>query len=173
MGTSLEGPPRRIHRRRRVEGMPNPAFRNLKEILDFAIRREVEAAQGYGDMAARASTPGLRELLLDLKGEEENHRRLLESMASEGLPEAAVPAGEDMGLVDAMDEAPLAADMTFQELLIFAARKEKRAVELYAGLARRPELAAHRKVFDFLAAQERTHKLKLEAAYEERVLTED
>jgi rubrerythrin len=153
--------------------MPAPSFRSVKEILAFAIRREVEAAQGYDDMAARASTPGLRELLLELKGEEENHRRLLENVASEGVLEAAAPLAPDMGLSDALADVPLAADLTFQELLIFAARKEKKAVELYVGLARRPELAAHRKVFDFLAAQERTHKVKLEAAYEERVLTED
>jgi rubrerythrin len=152
--------------------MPEPSFRSLKDILAFAIRREVDAAQGYGDLAARASAPGLRELLLELKGEEENHRRLLENMASAGFPEAARPA-PDMGLSDALADIPLAADMSFQELLIFAARKEKKAEELYTALARRPELAGHRKVFDFLAAQERTHKLKLEAAYEEHVLTED
>jgi rubrerythrin len=156
--------------------MTKPRFRTLKDVLTFAIRREVEAAQGYGDMAARASssTPGLRELLLDLKSEEENHRRLLEEMTSTGkLPEAAPPPLPDLGLSDAQEDVPLAPDLTMQELLIFAARKEKTAMDLYTGLAGRPELAAHRKIFEFLAGQERAHKLKLEAAYEERVLTED
>ncbi len=153
--------------------MPEPAFQSVKDILTFAIRREVEAAQGYGEMAARASTPGLRELLLELKGEEENHRRLLMKVASGGISEAAAPLPPDMGLIDALEDIPLAPDMTFQELLIFAARKEKKAEELYTSLALRPELAAHRKVFEFLTSQERSHKLKLEAAYEERVLTED
>jgi len=153
--------------------MPEPAFQSVKDILTFAIRREVEAAQGYGEMAARASTPGLRELLLELKGEEESHRRLLENMASGGISEAAALHPPDMGLIDALEDVPLAADMTFQELLIFAARKEKKAEELYTSLALRPELAAHRQVFEFLASQERSHKLKLEAVYEERVLTED
>jgi rubrerythrin len=155
--------------------MTEPNFRSLKDVLAFAIRREVEAAQGYGEMAARASAsaPGLRELLLELKSEEENHRRLLEGLASTGkLPEAA-PSLPDLGLSDAQEDVPLAPDLTFQELLIFAARKEKKAMDLYAGLARRPELAAHRAIFEFLTGQERAHKLKLEAAYEERVLTED
>ncbi len=76
-------------------------------------------------------------------------------------------------LSDAQDDVTLAPDLTTQELLIFAARKEKAAMDLYTGLAGRPELAAHRKIFEFLAGQERAHKVKLEAAYEERVLTED
>jgi rubrerythrin len=124
-------------------------------------------------MAAQAATPGLRDLLLELKSEEEKHRRLLKKIKVarlEGAPADRVP---DLGLTDALADLPLAPDMTFQELLIFAARKEKKAEDLYAGLARRPELAAHRKVFEFLAGQERTHKLRLEAEYETHVLSED
>ncbi|MGD1010043.1 MAG: ferritin family protein [Candidatus Aminicenantales bacterium] len=153
--------------------MPDRRFESLNDILAFAVEREIEAARGYGRMAAQAKTPGLRDLLLELKGEEEKHRRLLKKIKAappEGTASASVP---DMGLSDALTDLPLAADMTFQELLIFAARKEKKAEDLYAGLARRPELAAHRKVFEFLAGQERTHKLKLEAEYETHVLTED
>jgi rubrerythrin len=153
--------------------MPDRRFESLSDILAFAIEREIEAARGYGRMAAQAATPGLRDLLLELKGEEEKHRRLLKKIKVaplEGVDAASVP---DLGLSDALADLPLAPDMTFQELLIFAARKEKKAEDLYAGLARRPELTAHRKVFEFLAAQERAHKLKLEAEYETHVLTED
>jgi len=153
--------------------MSNPRFRNMKDILAFAIQREIDAADGYGRMAAQASTPGLRNMLLELKGEEENHRRLLENVTAAGLPKAAVPLALDMGLSDALADVPLVPEMTFQELLIFAARKEKKAADMYAGLALKPELSAHRKLFEFLAGQEGTHKLKLEAEYEKYILTED
>ena len=153
--------------------MPHPTLESLGDVLAFAIRREVEAAQGYAEMAKRATTPGLRTLLLELEGQEKEHRRLLENVAAAGLPASPEPLAPDMGLSDALDDVPLDPDMTFQDLLIFAARKEKRAEDLYAGLARRPELAPHRRLFEFLAGQERTHKLKLETEYENRVLTED
>jgi len=78
-----------------------------------------------------------------------------------------------MGLSDALADVPSAPDMMFQDLLIFAARKEKKAADLYAGLAVRPEVAAFKKLFEFLAGQERAHKLKLEAEYEKHVLSED
>ena len=152
--------------------MAERRFRSLGDILAFAIGREIEAADGYGALAGRASTPGLRDLLLELKGEEENHRRLLETMPVGRWGEAAAPV-EDMGLSDALADGPFTPDMTFQELLIFAARKEKKAADLYAGLAGRPEAAAYRKVFEFLSGQERTHKARLEAEYEKHVLTED
>jgi len=152
--------------------MAEPRFRSLGDIIAFAIGREIEAADGYGGLAEQASTPGLRDLLLELKGEEENHRRLLETMTAGQWGEAVAPV-EDMGLSDALADVPFSPDMTFQELLIFAARKETKAAELYAGLAGRPEAAAYRKVFEFLAGQERTHKAKLETEYEKHVLTED
>ncbi|MGZ4886144.1 MAG: ferritin-like domain-containing protein [Candidatus Aminicenantales bacterium] len=152
--------------------MAERRFRSVGDVIAFAIGREIEAAEGYGGLAAQASTPGLRDLLLELKAEEENHRRLLETMSLGGGGMPAAPA-EDMGLSDALADEPLAPDMTFQELLIFAARKEKKAADLYAGLAGKPEAAAYRKVFEFLAGQERTHKAKLEAEYEKHVLTED
>jgi rubrerythrin len=152
--------------------MPDPRFQSLSDVLAFAIQREIDAASSYGRMAGMTTTPGLRQLLIELKGEEENHRRLLEGMTVERLAEPAVPVA-DMGLSDALEDIAPAPDMTFQELLIFAARKEKKAEDLYAGLARRPELAEHRNVFEFLAGQEGTHKLKLEAEYEAYVLSDD
>jgi rubrerythrin len=153
--------------------MPAPRFKNVSDILAFAIKREIAAADGYARMAEQAEMPGLRALLLELKGEEEHHRELLEGMTEAELAKAAVPPVEDMGLSDALADEPLDSNMTFQELLIFAAKKEKKAEDLYAGLARLPEAAAQRRVFEFLAGQERAHKLKLEAEYERHVLSED
>ena len=153
--------------------MRDKRFKNVGDILAFAIRREIEAADGYGRMAVMAKTPGLRELLLEMKGEEENHRRLLEGLTAAGLASAVPDSAPDLGLSDALEDVPLEPDMNFQDLLIFAARKEKAAVELYEALGRRRGLEAHRNVFEFLAGQERTHKLKLETEYEKRVLTED
>lgn len=152
--------------------MAERRFRSVADIIAFAIGREIEAADGYGALAAKASTPGLRDFLLELKGEEENHRRLLETMTF-GPPGGSPAPVEDMGLSDVLADVPLTPDMTFQELLIFSARKEKKAAELYAGLAGRPETAGYRKIFELLAVQERSHKAKLEAEYEKYVLTED
>jgi rubrerythrin len=63
--------------------------------------------------------------------------------------------------------------MDFQDLLIFAAKKEQKAMELYSDLADKSKKKEQKKLFDFLAMQEKSHKLKLETEYEKHVLWED
>jgi|APFre7841882590_1041340.scaffolds.fasta_scaffold118029_1 rubrerythrin len=153
--------------------MPHRRFRSVADIIAFAIEREKEAADGYGHMADLARTPGLREFLLFLRQEEEAHRRLLEELTEEeidGLVPAFVP---DLQLIDYLAEETIGADMSLQELLIFAAQKEKKAVELYDTLARMAAASGRHRLFEFLAGQERAHKLKIEAEYEKNILQEN
>ncbi len=153
--------------------MPHRRFGSVADIIVFAIEREKEAADGYGRMADLARTPGLREFLLFLRQEEESHRRLLEGLTKEeldGLAPAFVP---DLRLIDYLAEENLADEMSLQELLIFAAQKERKAAELYDTLARMAEASSHHRVFEFLAGQERAHKLKIEAEYEKSFLQEN
>lgn len=153
--------------------MSEPRFQSVADIVAFAIEREIEAARGYGRMAAMARTPGLREFLGSLKAEEETHRRLLEGLTEEsirGLAPAFVP---DLRIVDYLVEERPDADMSLQDLLILAAQKEKKAIDLYEHLARMAEASGQQRVFQFLAGQERAHKLKIEAEYEKHVLQEN
>lgn len=153
--------------------MSQRAFDSVEDVIAFAIEREKEAAAGYGRMAGLTTTPGLKELLLALKGEEEAHRELLEGLTEAQLKEMAAGFRADLRLVDFMVEERLSTDMTLQELLIFAAQKEKKAVELYTALSRMAKNPAQRGVFEFLAGQERAHKLKIEAEYEKIVMPEN
>ncbi len=153
--------------------MPSHVFGSVADIIAFAIEREKEAAEGYGRMAGLAATPGLKELLLSLRGEEESHRKLLEGLTNAQIADLSPAFTPDLGLVDLTVEEPVAPDMTLQDLLLFAARKEKRAVELYEKLAGMARSEAQRGVFEFLAGQERTHKLKIETEYEKLVMPEN
>ncbi len=153
--------------------MPHRRFRSVSDIIAFAIEREKEAADGYGRMAGLARTPGLSGFLLSLRQDELSHRRLLEELTEEelkGLVPAFVP---DLRLIDYLVEEKLSDDMSLQELLIFAAQKEKKAAELYDTLSRMAEASGRRRLFEFLAGQERAHKLKIEAEYEKSFLQEN
>lgn len=148
-------------------------LRSAADAIAFAIAREIAAAETYGRMADRAGAPGLREMLLFLRGEEEAHRRLLEGLTPDQIGRLEPSFVPDLGLVDALADEPLATDMSLQKLLIYAARKEKQAVDLYEALARTAEAEGQRNLFVFLAGQERDHKLKLESAYETHILQEN
>ena len=147
--------------------------RTVRDVLQFAIRGEIEAAKGYGEMARKTKTPGLRTMLLELESEEQSHKKLLEDLdAGKVMP---LPTGEivDLRISDYLIEGPLDEGSSLQDLLIFAAKKEAKAVELYTRLLGECPLPEQRRLFEFLIQQEKSHKLKLEKEYETYILQED
>jgi rubrerythrin len=148
-------------------------LRNYEDIIKFAISREEAAIDTYGDMSEKTKTPGLRELLLELQGEEKNHKKLLEDISEEQISSFNSEEVIDLKISDFLTEEPPSEDMTFQDLLILAAKKEQEAVELYSKLSDDTNNEELKKLFDFLISQEKSHKLKLEKEYEKHVLGDD
>ncbi len=153
--------------------MSRPKLDDFCAVLAFAIGREIDAAEGYARLAARAAAPGLRGLLLDLEGEERKHRALLEGLTAGGAASLASEAVPDLGLTDALPAEGTGPDMTLQDALVFAAKKEAAAIALYSGLARSVRDPGLRDLFEFLTDQERAHKLRLEDEYERQFLPEN
>ena len=145
----------------------------FNDVVRFAIKREEAAIKNYGEMMDVAKIPGLKKLLQELQEEERNHKKILTDL-TEGKIESYEPEKViDLKISDYQEEEPLDPDMDFQELLIFAAKKEQQAIELYSGLAGKVEEEKLKKLFLFLIEQERNHKLKLETEYEKHALKED
>ncbi len=148
-------------------------MKSYDDIIKFAIQREEAAIKAYGDLSETAKTPGLKEMLLELQSEEKNHKKLLQDITEEQI--ASFPKEEviDLKISDYLTEEPPSEDMNFQDLLIFAAKKEQDAVELYTKLREGAESNELKELFDFLIIQEKSHKLKLEKEYEKYVLEWD
>jgi rubrerythrin len=152
----------------------NPsAFSSANDILEFAIKREEEAARSYGEMAAQAKTPGLKELLGSLEKDEINHKRLLQAVEKGRIEFLKTKDAADLKISDYLAEENLQPEMNFQDLLIFAAKKEQKAAALYEDLAKKATRREQKELFEFLVKQEKSHKLKLESEYEKHVLQED
>ncbi len=145
---------------------------NFEDIIQFAIQRERDACRAYGEMSEIAETPGLRKLLLELQAEEKKHRELLQDITSEDIENLETHKVVDLKISDFLTEEPPTPDMTFQDLLIFAAKKEQQAVELYTSMKAAVNSDELKKMFDFFIEQEKEHKLKLETEYEKHVLEE-
>ena len=142
-------------------------------IVRFAMEREEDAIKIYGKMIEIAETPGLKELLAELQGEERNHKKLLQGLTEEKVEFLKVEDIIDLKISDYLVEEPPSAEMNFQDLLILAAKKEQKAVELYSSLSEKAKEEEIKKLFDFLVMQEKSHKLKLEKEYETHVLEND
>jgi rubrerythrin len=146
---------------------------NFKNIVKFAIQREEEAARTYGKLRAIAKEASAKKLLADLQEEEKYHKKILQGLTKARVGAAGSKSVKDLKISDYLVEEPLTPEMNFQDLLIFAAKKEKKAADLYSGLAKSSAGKSHKALFEFLAKQEKAHKLRLELEYERHVLWED
>ena len=145
----------------------------IHDILRTAIQREIDAHALYSTTAEKAETPNAKEILLDLAAQELGHRKRLENML-EGNIFRVVSRGQrkqvqNLKITNYLIEVPLSPDSSFQDILIVAGKREKGSHDLYAALAKVSEDQDTAKLFDFLAAEELTHKNRVETLYEELV----
>lgn len=143
------------------------------EIIKFAVEKEEEAIQSYGKMMNMAKTQSLKKMLQELQDEEKGHKTLLQNVSTEKLDSLEIKNIIDLHISDYLVEDPLSVEMSLQDLLIFAAKKEEKAIEFYSDLMVKAEREEIKKLFEFLVQQEKSHKLRLEKEYEAHFLEED
>jgi rubrerythrin len=148
-------------------------FSGFNDVIAFAIQREEEAAKGYGELLNMAKDEAARKLLVDLQDEEKNHKRILQGLTAVKVEADWSKDVKDLKISDYLVAEPLDPQMNFQDLLIFAAKKERKSVGLYKDLAAKAKTKAQKRLFEFLVKQEKAHKLRLELEYEKHVLWED
>ncbi len=148
-------------------------FSSFAEVIQFAVKREEEAARNYGKLLHMAKEQASRKLLEDLRKDEKNHKKILLGLTKVKVEAAASKDVRDLKISDYLVAEPLTPEMNFQDLLIFAAKKERKAVDLYTSLAKKARKKEQKKLFEFLVKQEKSHKLRLEIEYERHALWED
>ena len=145
----------------------------VDEILDYAIDQEQQAADFYHDLAARAEKAGMKELLLEFAEEEIRHKERLQAVKAgenELTPEQQVL---DLKISDYLVEVDASENISYQDALIVAMKKERAAFELYSDMAEKVPESNLREVFVGLAKEEAKHKLFFESEYDERVLQDN
>lgn len=144
------------------------------EIIAFAIDKEQEAIDLYSDLAGRAQSPSGKILFKELADMERGHRTRLERLDMAYFSSQEVKPPEDLKIADYLVDVELTTESTYQDILLFAAKREKAAFDLYTDLGRIyvtiPDI---KKIFEVLAQEEAYHKLKLEREYDEVVYKED
>lgn len=149
------------------------SFGTVEAVLDFAIQREQEAVDFYEDLAGRTENTSLKKTLTAFAAVEMGHKeKLMAAKANE-----SVLAGRDkvvdMKIGDYLVDVEPGPDMTFQDALIVAIKREKAAMDLYNDLVDVVSDPALQSLFRKLAREESTHKLKFENAYEEHFLSDN
>ena len=147
--------------------------RSMKDAVDFAIDREEKARDFYLQCMERARQPGVKQFFREMADEEEHHRQLLADLdVSEA--ELITPAGEtDLHLSDFLVDVAFSPDMSYQQALAMAAKKEEKARTFYAAWQNRCGDQRVTDLFAFLAAEEQKHKHKIEEIYDNEILQWD
>ncbi|MHC4598567.1 MAG: ferritin-like domain-containing protein [Planctomycetota bacterium] len=147
--------------------------RSFNDILDFAIEKEQEAADLYRDLGEKSDRAGTKEMFLELSRQEEGHKAKLQAMNREVFPEKGAAEIPDLKIVDYLSPVEVGPDSSYQDVLIFAMKREGDAVALYTRLAADAGDDAGKTLFQNLAEEEKKHKLRLETEYDDNVLKEN
>jgi len=145
----------------------------VEEVLDYAIGQEEQAAAFYADLAERAQKAGMRHILLEFSREEQRHKERL--LAVKEGEHALTPEQQvvDLKLSDYLVEVDAAPDISYQDALIVAMKRERAAFNLYSDMAEKVQDSELKTVFVGLAKEEAKHKLFFESEYDERVLRDN
>jgi rubrerythrin len=149
-------------------------FNELKEIIDFAIEKEQEAADFYNYLKGKITQKSIAREVGKMAVVEEGHRDRLKNLDISDYTETKVTSVQDLKIADYLvDKEPTTSDMTWQDLIQIAMRRELASMRLYEDLAKLTPDPKSKQLFGNLADEEREHKLFFEKIWDEEILTDN
>jgi len=148
-------------------------FKDMNDILDFAINAEQEAVDFYTELANNSKNADMKSVFQQFAKEEIGHKAKLTNIKSEGLYVMPAEKVADLKISDYIVAVKPNPDMTYQEALVLAMKKEKAAFRLYSNLAAKAPTDAMKNLFLGLAQEEAKHKLRFEVEYDDNVMSEN
>ncbi|WP_320019054.1 ferritin family protein [Labilibaculum manganireducens] len=149
-------------------------FNSLEDILDFAINEEQMAADFYTELAGKMKHQEMKDTFEQYALEELGHRAKLEAIKNGKKYQVSEAKVADLKIGDYLLDVDVdKSNITYQEALILAMKKEKIAFRLYNDLASAALDEPSKKLFLMLAQEEAKHKLRFEVEYDNNILTEN
>jgi rubrerythrin len=144
--------------------------KKFKEIIKFAIKKEIKSYNFYTKASNLAKYSGAKNLFSDLAKEEVGHRKLLEKLDMKKIAQAKIEKVPDLKISTYITDAEFKSDMPYANILRMAIKMEERALKLYKNLNKSNKDEKLNKLFTFLANEEAKHKLRLEKIYDDEIL---
>jgi rubrerythrin len=148
-------------------------YDSIEAVLQRAIEIEVEAMTLYTNAAQTVKDDAVRQRLLELAAQERGHKARLEDILTGNVRWAIRRSKSepvtDLRLSDHLVGGSLDPEADYQDVLLFAAQREKTAHEFYTAMAEMVDDKLTQNLFEMLATEELRHKYVLERTYEEVV----
>jgi rubrerythrin len=146
----------------------------IERAMDRAVAMEEESIQLYTDAQDKVVNPGSKQFLKELAAEEEKHRsNILAAKEDPGkigeIGSLSTPV-QDLKISDGLVATKLSPEASYQEILIYAAKREKETHDFYMQLARSYRESQVGKMFAAFAQEELRHKYRLEKEYDDVIL---
>ncbi|MBT3208954.1 MAG: ferritin family protein [Bacteroidetes bacterium] len=148
-------------------------FETIEEILDFAITAEQSAVDFYTKLAKTARNEEIKESFLQFAKEEISHKTRLTKIKTERAYEFEPEKISDLKIADYQIPVKPSDDMSYQDVLVLAMKREKAAYKLYTHLSQIAPNNELKKTFQALAQEEAKHKLRFEIEYDDMVMFEN
>jgi rubrerythrin len=148
-------------------------FKSINEILDFAMDAEQEAFEFYSKLASQSTSDAMRGVFEQFAQEEKGHKAKISHIKQTGTYNMSSEKVTDLKIADYTVNVEARPNMSYQEALIVAMKKEKAAFKLYLDLSEKAPNADLKNLFLALAQEESRHKLRFEIEYDDVILREN
>lgn len=148
-------------------------WKSVDEILDFAISNEEQAVQFYTDLAGNMDRPWMKEIFLNFAKEEAGHKKKLTDIKAGKRFAPSSKKIADLKIGDYLVDVEPSDKLDYQQALVLAMKKEKKAFKLYTDLAASSGDDEMEQTFLSLAQEEAKHKLRFELEYDDYIMTEN
>ena len=146
-------------------------FENLEEILDFAIEKEIEAAEFYTRLSKEESFSGSGKMFDEFAAEERKHQKMLENFKTKGITSSTQDYRfkwiTDIKRSNYVVDLEYQKGMGYNEILMLAMKREEKALKLYNEFLMQADTEESKKLFKILCQEEAKHKLALETMYDD------
>ncbi len=153
--------------------MSSISCRSMNDVIEFAKDREQKAQDFYLQCVDLAKQKGLKDFFREMAEEEARHLRMLQELDTSQPEAIQSESTEDLQLSDFLVDVDFKREMTYQEALIMAMKKEEKAHRFYSAWSSRCSREQTTNVFQMLAQEELKHKRKIEEIYDSDIYQQD
>ncbi len=141
----------------------------VKELVEGAVQREINAQRAYADLAEKASDDSARDALRGLVKQEKDHQEILESYLRGEYGGGMLGKSEtaDYKIAERFEQSAITPDMELKDIFLMAAGREKASHEFYLQLSEAHPDGEVKNLLERIAAEELGHKHKMEFLYNE------
>ena len=153
--------------------MSSVSCSSVDDVVNFAIDKEQKAMEFYQKCADRAKNPGIKKFFQEMAAEEQRHRDMLKELDVLGISDVQLAKVEDLRIGDYLVDVQFYDEITYQEALTLAMKKEVKAHAFYSGWKNKCMHEKTSKLFELLAQEEMKHKRTIETIYDDQILSWD